>query len=1017
MNASAALNCRRLIRSSAAIFLWLIGSALSVEGADPQSSAPDFNRDIRSILAVHCFPCHGPDEANRKAGLRLDLRDTAVAKSDSGTAAIVPGAPSASELVRRILSADPDEQMPPPTANKPLLDSQKLLLQRWISAGARYAPHWAFEAPRQLAPPQVQNQDWPRNPIDAFILARQEQAGLQPSPPANRSALVRRVYLDLIGLPPTLEQADEFINDQAPDAYEKLVDRLLASPHYGERWARQWLDLARYADTNGYEEDKSRSIWPYRDWVIHTLNADMPFDQFTIEQIAGDMLPEASLAQRVATGFHRNSMLNTESGVDPLEYRFYSLVDRVHTTSTIWLGLTMGCAQCHTHKYDPLTQQDYYRFLALMNQAEELEIDVPQSELLAKRQQLATEIDDLTNRLPELFPAKTATGTPPTAHERQAHLTQQFNEWRRTAAQRAVHWKVLRPTRMTANVPALTLLEDDSILAIGDATKHDEYVLELAIDLENITAVRLETLPDERLPARGPGRLYYEGQNGTFFLCEFTLLADGQPVAAGRTLQSAGNAKLATDGDPLSGWTFQDRQGIPSTALFELAQPLKKVHQLQVRMMSERAQPCAVGRFRISVTSDPWPAELTPHPTDIETLLATADSQLTPANLQRLQQYFLETTPFLAEHQQTIANLRKQWPTYPTTLVMSELPPAHQRASILYRRGEFLQPGERVEPQVPSILPQLPVNVPHDRLALARWLVDPRNPLVGRVTMNRHWAAFFGQGLVRTVDDFGYQGAPPSHPELLDWLAVELVNQGWSIKRMHRLIVTSATYQQASRLTPELAARDASNGLLTRGPHHRLQAEQIRDLALVASGLLGTQIGGPSVYPPQPAGATEGPYTALKWTPSPGADRYRRALYTFIKRTQPFALLNTFDAPEGRTCIALREISNSPLQALTRLNDPTAIEAAQALGTIAANSSQPPAQRIEELFRRCLTRLPTPSEQTAILNFYTATAQRLQQGQLPPDLAEQPSDDALDRAAWTAVARAVLNLDEVIFKD
>ena len=845
---------------------------------------------------------------------------------------------------------------------------------------------------RADGPPHCSRRNWPRNPIDSFVLARLEDEGLQPAEPADRYTLLRRVCFDLIGLPPTPAQADAFVNDSAPDAYERVVEGLLASPHYGERWARQWLDLARYADTNGYEEDKSRSIWPYRDWVIKALNDDMPFDQFTIEQIAGDMLPGATLEQRVATGFHRNSMLNTESGVDPLEYRFYSMVDRVNTTATIWLGLTLGCAQCHTHKYDPIPHGEYYQFLALMNNTEELEIEVPQPALVTVRQELTRQIDKLVHDLPDQFPLSllparrdSAPAAPAAESEakdvdkvrREKFLQQSFEEWRLAASKRAMRWKVLRPTRLAANVPVLTLLDDNSVLAIGDTTKHDEYELDLSTELKGMTALRLETLPHERLPAGGPGRLYYEGQNGTFFLCELTLTADGAPLAVGRTLQTAGNAKLAVDSDPLSGWTFSDRQGLVSVAVFECATPLASVRTLKVRMMSERAQPCAVGRFRISVTTDPWPAELSSFPAEIEAILATEEGLLTPANRQQLLQYFLETTPQLAVQQKAIADLRRQLPKFPTTLVMAELPPEHPRATFFHRRGEYLQPGDPVKPNVLSILPPLPADAHRDRLALARWLVAPDNPLVGRVTMNRHWAAFFGRGLVRSVDDFGYQATPPTHPELLDWLAVELVRRKWSIKQMHRLIVTSATYQSSSRITNDLAAKDSRNIWLARGPRHRLQAEQIRDIALVASGLLAPTVGGPSVYPPQPPGATEGPYTALKWEASEGPDRYRRGLYTFIKRTQPFAMLNIFDAPEGRVCLASREISHSPLQALTLLNDPTSIEAAQGLGRMAAASSETTKERVVHLFRRCLTRFPTDAECDAIVAFYETSKQRL----------------------------------------
>lgn len=591
---------------------WVCGVALLVF-ANPlwagDWTPPDFNWDVRTILAENCFKCHGPDAEQRQAGLRLDESESARSPAESGAIAIVPGDPQSSELVRRIDSSDPGDMMPPPGAMHRLSEEQKDTLRRWVAAGAEYAPHWAYLPPRPSPVPQVRAFDWSHNPIDVFVLANLEARGLKPAPPADRYTLLRRVSFDLIGLPPTPEEADAFVHDPSPDAYTRVVDRLLSSPQYGERWARQWLDLARYADTNGYEEDKSRSIWPYRDWVIDAINADMPFDQFTIEQLAGDMLPGATVPQRVATGFHRNSMLNTESGVDSLEYRFYSMVDRVNTTGTIWLGLTLGCAQCHTHKYDPLPQSDYYQFLALMDDAEELEIEVPQPDLVAQRDELQRQIDALVQALPNQFPlppAEEGPGSPASPApestqdqsepvRRNRHLTQHFDEWRRIASKQATRWNVLRPTRLAANIPVLTLLDDDSVLAIGDTTKHDEYDLDFATDLRGITAIRLEALPHERLPAGGPGRLYYEGENGTFFLCEFSATADGTPLSVGRTHQTAGDAKLAVDGDPLSGWTFGGRQKLSSVALFECEKPLPTARTLNIRMMSERAQPCASG--------------------------------------------------------------------------------------------------------------------------------------------------------------------------------------------------------------------------------------------------------------------------------------------------------------------------------------------------------------------------------------------------------------------------------------
>ncbi|HXG08609.1 MAG TPA: PSD1 and planctomycete cytochrome C domain-containing protein, partial [Gemmataceae bacterium] len=811
----------------------------------------DFNRDIRPILSGHCFKCHGPDEEKRKARLRLDLRDAALRPARSGMPIIAPGKPDESELVQRIFSTDPAEVMPPPAAKLPLSDSQKQSLKRWIAEGAEYQPHWAFVPPRQAPLPKVKQTDWPRNPIDYFILARLEKEGLRPSPPADRYTLVRRLYLDLIGLPPTPEEADAFVNDDSPNAYEKLVDRLLASPHYGERWARRWLDLARYADTNGYEKDRARSIWPYRDWVINALNADLPFDQFTIEQIAGDLLPNATLEQRIATGFHRNTMLNEEGGIDPLEFRFHAMTDRVATTGTVWLGLTLGCAQCHTHKYDPISQREYYQLMAFLNNADEPELEVPTPDVAARRAELEAQIAAGVADLPNRFPPEAAQGPEddrPVEVRRRAHLERKFGEWLCREAERAVRWTVLRPAEARSNLPLLTVLEDNSVLASGDQSKRDVYDLTFRTDQKGITAIRLEVLPDESLPKRGPGRVYYEGPFGDFFLSEITLTANGKPVPLSRATHSFANGKngaaAAIDGDPHTGWSINGGQGRAHTAVFNLAEPLADAGELTVSLLFERYYAAGLGRFRIAVTTDCRPAEARGLPADLEDLLLVPADQLTAAQRERLRQHYLSVAPELAAEHEAIRKLRDQMPAYPTTLVLAERPPQNPRPTFLHRRGEFLQPAERVEPDVPSVLHPLPENSRPNRLTFARWLVDPRNPLVGRVTMNRQWAAFFGRGIVRTVEDFGFQGEPPSHPELLDWLAVELVNQGWSIKKMHRLIVTSATYRQSSRVTPELLARDPPNVLLARGPRFRIEAEQIRDSALRAAGLLAAKIGG-----------------------------------------------------------------------------------------------------------------------------------------------------------------------------
>jgi hypothetical protein len=998
---------------------------------------PDFAKEVRPILARHCFKCHGMDDQARKAKLRLDVRAEAMKGGRSGDAAIVPGKPDASELVRRIHSDSPNEVMPPPATKSMLTAEEKKTLRDWIAAGAEYKPHWAFIAPRAVSLPEVRDETWPRNPIDRFILARLEAEGLRPSPPADRYTLARRLHLDLIGLPPTPEEVNAFVNDPDPQAYERLVDRLLASPHYGERWARKWLDLARYADTNGYEKDRPRSIWPWRDWVIRALNEDLPFDQFTIKQIAGDLLPGATLDDRVATGFHRNTMLNEEGGIDPLEFRFHAMTDRVATTGVTWLGLSVGCAQCHTHKYDPIPHRAYYRFMAFLNNADEVEIDVPDVAIAAQRQSILEKIAKLTSELADQFPAarqgKQGEVAPRSSRE---HLESKFAAWLDRERERTVSWTVLRPAVMKTNLPLLAVQEDGSVFASGDITKYDTYELKFRGNLCGVKAIRLEALPDARLPADGPGLCYYEGPKGDFFLGEFQLRVQGKPVKIASATESyarnhfdkhAVSAQLATDGDPQTGWSCADRQGERHEAVFVLAEPLGDVGELDLKMVFGRHYPCPLGRFRISVTSSDR-AVARDLPEEIQKLLTVADAQLADAQRGKLRQQFLLAAPELAKAREAIDRLRKEQPAEPTTLVFQERPSAHPRPTHLHHRGEFLQPTDRVEPEVPEFLHALPAGAPRDRLTFARWLVSADNPLTVRVTVNRQWQVLFGRGLVRTTQDFGLQGELPSHPELLDWLAVEFMTPshsllikggtqgGWSMKRLHRLIVTSATYRQSARATPELLAKDPENVLLARAPRVRLDAETIRDAVLRASGLLSPRVGGPSVYPPQPAGVTtEGTYGKLDWQVSQGADRYRRGLYTFSKRTAPYAMFNTFDAPSGETCLARREVSNTPLQALTLLNDPVIVEAAQALGRLLAAEDGSEEARVQMAFRRVLARPATNEEVKMLVAFYLNQKRRCAAGELDAArIAGAGQGDANERAAWTALVRVLFNLDEAI---
>ena len=1007
--------------------------AFSLAGLPLRADQIDFARDVRPILAGRCFKCHGPDEAQRQAGLRLDVRESATAEADSGLRAVVPGRPDESELVRRIFSEDRSEIMPPAHAKNPLTAAQKEILRRWIAAGAEYEPHWAFIAPQRPPLPEVRDAEWSRNPIDRFVLARLEREGLAPSPPADGYTLIRRVYLDLIGLPPTPEEADAFVNDDSPEAYERLINRLLASPHYGERWARRWLDLARYADTNGYEKDRPRSIWPYRDWVINALNAGMPFDQFTIEQLAGDMLPDGTLEQTIATGFHRNTMINEEGGIDPLEFRYYAVVDRINTTATTWLGLTLGCAQCHTHKYDPIQHREYYAMLAFLNNADEPELEVPTPELAARRAELESRIAALEAELPSRFPLPeyvVADDTRTDDEVRRDHIESRFEEWLARESEQAVAWTLMRPVRAEANLPKLEILDDGSVLASGDQTKRDMYGVTFRGDFEGVTAIRLEVLPHESLPKSGPGRAYYEGPKGDFFLSELTLSADGERVPISGASESyaklgigggGASASMALDGVAHSGWSTSGREGEAHTAVFNLAEPLKKCDTLSLELLFDRHYPAGLGRFRVWATTAPGAVRAGEMPTKIEQLLLEYRLQPAADSLKaELQRYFLSVAPELAKAREEMEKLRKQLPAYPTTLVMQERPADNPRETHRHHRGEFLQPDEPVEPGVLSILHPLPEGAPRSRLTFARWLVDPRNPLVGRVTMNRQWSAFFGGGLVRTVEDFGFQGELPTHPELLDWLATEFIRRGWSLKEMHRLIVTSATYRQSSRVTPELLRRDPENRLLARGPRFRIEAESVRDAALASAGLLSRQLGGPSVFPPQPASVTtEGAYGKLQWKTSEGLDRHRRGLYTFSKRTTPYAMFTTFDAPSGEACVARREVSNTPLQALTILNDTVFAEASQALGDWTARQpeSLDTRERMRTVFRRILVREPDDEELSMLVRFLEEQRERLREGELDPaKIAGSGEGDAVDRAAWTLVARALQNTDEAVTK-
>jgi hypothetical protein len=1006
-------------------------------------ATPIFATQIRPILAARCYMCHGPEV--QQNGLRLDSLEALLRGSNSGPV-VIPGNSEKSHLIRRLTALERPQM---PYGGPPLSEAQIDLIRRWIDQGApgpdsneplAMGPpvkHWAYIKPVRPALPKVRQAAWCRNPIDYFVLARLEKEGLAPSPPADKEILIRRVYLDLIGLPPTPQEVDAFLRDQSADAYEKVVDRLLASPHYGERWARPWLDLARYADSNGYEKDRRRTAWKYRDWVIDALNRNMSFKEFTIEQIAGDMLPSPTISQLIASGFHRNTLLNQEGGIDPEEYYFYTLVDRVNTTAAVWLGTTLACAQCHNHKFDPFTQKDYYRFLAFFDNSEhqvvhrgggeswmrEPDLELPTAEQAAKENQLKAEIAQLQKVLD--------TSTP--------ELEAAQVKWE--AAMRAADskWTLLQPERaLSAGGATLNVLPDQSILAGGKNPNADTYTIEARTSLSGITALRLELMSDPSLPHGGPGR----DPDGNFFLSAVELQAapvgkpnDLQPVVFQHALATESQpgyevTNLLSRGPGVKGWAIDASPSpVPPRRLAVLVAErpfgFSEGTILTIRLKHEmRHASRNLGRFRLAVTTAAEPGEIAQLPARLWPILETPAGHRTPEERDRLAAAFRSVTPLLQPTRDRIAALRKSLDQLGivTALVMAERPGFTRPVTYVRERGSFASLGEKVYADVPFILNPLPRDVMPNRLGLAYWLVSEDNPLTARVVVNRFWETLFGRGIVETSEDFGTQGDPPSHPELLDWLATEFMRNGWDMKAIQRLMVTSATYRQSSRVTPDLEARDPYNRLLARGPRFRVEAEMVHDIALAASGLLSPKMGGPSVFPYQPEGIWDVPYSDDQWVISPGEDRYRRAIYTFIRRSAPYPSLVTFDAPSREFCTVRRVRTNTPLQALTLLNDPLFFDAARAMAKrIMKEAGADPAARATYGFRLCVSRHPAPPELERILAYYREqlahfrsdpgdAAQVIQAGTgRPPGVEEL--------AAWTMVSNVLLNLDETITKE
>jgi hypothetical protein len=971
-------------------FLLLLG--LPLAAADPV----DFGRDIRPILERSCAGCHGPKV--QMGNLRLDSKRASARTFEAGK-------PSGSSLYQRVAGLGDQARMP--MGGKPLPAAEIDLIRRWIEEGAAWPDqfsvdaevrkHWAFVSPTR---PPVPAAAGATHPIDRFIRARLLKEGLSPSPAADRTTLLRRVSLDLTGLPPTPAHVDAFLADSSPKAYEKQVERLLASPHYGERWGRHWLDAARYADSDGFEKDKQRFVWFYRDWVIGALNRDLPYNQFIVEQLAGDLLPGATQDQKVATGFLRNSMINEEGGIDPEQFRVESMFDRMDAVGKSILGVTIGCAQCHNHKYDPLTQEEYYRMFAFLNSSHEgaMAVYTPQEQM--KRAEVLRRTREIEEDLKH--------GTP--------GWESRFKNWQQQVGASRAQWTPVRPDVDDISTGGQRYLPmgDNSMLTAGYAPTRHRVKMTIkpgaAGRLRSITAVRLELLNDPNLPLNGPGRSI----KGTGALTEFEVEVAGKKVKIARASADinlpeapidsmyydkdelagkkpprvTGPVEYAIDGKDSTAWGIDAGPVLrnrPRQAVFVLETPIDSASAITVYLSqrhggwnSDDNQNCNLGRVRLSFTDAPSP-EAAPEPS------------------------FENFRASVPEWQAANAEIAALWRTHPegaSQLVLEERDMS--RDTRILTRGDFLKPGRTVNPGVPAFLNPLAADAPPNRLTFARWLTDRNAPTTARAAVNRVWQTYFGTGIVETSEDLGRQAAAPSHPELLDWLAVEFMDSGWSLKKLHRLIVTSETYRQTSRVPEALLAKDPYNRLLARAPRFRVEGEIVRDIALAASGLLNTKLGGPPVYPPAPDFLFQPPasYGPKVWNEEKAADRYRRGVYTFRYRSVPYPALQNFDAPNGDFSCVRRARSNTPLQALTTLNETLFLEAAQALGEKARREGgNTDAARVAHAFRLVVSRPPSAAESDELLSFLARQQQRSPQ------------------QAWTALARVILNLDEAITKE
>jgi hypothetical protein len=1106
----------------------------------------DFQREVRPILSQNCFLCHGPDESERKGGLRLDVREGALTPAKSGAKAIVPKQADESELLKRITHADPDEAMPPAKSGKKLTSQEIEVLRRWISEGAPYAQHWAYEKPVRPELPKVANKDWVRNGLDYFIAERLEKESLQPSSEANRRTLIRRVSLDLTGLPPTPEEVNTFLNDPAADAYERLVDRMLEKQAFGEHWARMWLDLARYADSAGYADDPLRSIWAYRDYVINSFNSNKPFDQFTIEQMAGDLLPNPTEEQIVATAFHRNTMTNSEGGTQDEEFRAVAVVDRVNTTAAVWMGTSLACAQCHTHKYDPITQEEYFRFYAILNNT--ADADRPDESPIHKffnREQKKTR----SAWEKEIASLETILQT----HTSESETS--FKKWDENFPRNA-KWETQKPVKVTFKREEAANVADDGKVTRGSGEASETYTLEFPLEGASFSALRLEISPEVEAkglinrisatitPPKGvvagryvrieipgkekilslaevqvfsgreniaptgeatqsstfqnsPAKLAIDGKTDGDFnnnstthtdktenpwweldlkavhelgrivlwnrtdnglhtrLADFriTIFDEQREVVWERTIKetpnpslalevdgtrnvnfkgafasssSSGNdpaAVLAGKADRKKGWAPDAGESATLTILADKVWTAPSGSKLTLSLEQSAANSASLlSNFRIALTSDGEFPEYASRPAEILSLLAKESSRRSEAETASLSKHYLRhVAPELKSERDRVASLqRKLDEMKPNTVpIFTELAGDKRRKTRVQLRGNYLDLGKEVREGVPAALAGSEEAMPQDRLALAKWLVSPENPLTARVVVNRFWEQIFGIGLVRTSEEFGAQGELPSHPELLDWLATEFVAQRWDVKKFLKLLVTSSAYRQSSKVSAELAERDPENRLLARGPRFRMSAEAIRDQALFIGGLLSPKMLGPSVKPPQPASGLNAAFgSSVDWKTSEGEDRFRRGLYTEWRRTSPYPSMTTFDAPNREVCTVRRTRTNTPLQALVTLNDSVYLEAAQGLAMRMMRGGDTVADRIRYGFEVCVARPPNERELNRLAELF---------GEAVSEFAKSPNDKAkkiappnasepVELAAWTTVANVLLNLDETLMK-